>query len=178
MSMLWTFGALAAPNAAPSSVTIVYRFAGAYSEKSLIEMKDELGSLMKDSGIQIDWRERATLTGSPSFENLVVVEFRGRCIMEPVPYLYDERGPYAFTHSSNGEVLPFSEVSCDKVRSTLGKSMWGGDYAHSDVLFGRALARVIAHELHHVLNRTASHTETGVTKRALSGAELISNDLP
>lgn len=39
--------------------------------------------------------------------------------MEPVPYRYDERGPLAFTHSVDGEILPFSEVACDKVRSSL-----------------------------------------------------------
>src|SRR5439155_5227968 len=82
LSMLCSFGALAGPNAVPSSVTIVYRFAGPYSEKSVDEMKREMGSIMKGSGLQIDWRERGTLTDSASFNNLVVVEFRGKCVME------------------------------------------------------------------------------------------------
>ena len=56
MSMLCSFGALAGPNVAPSSLTIVYRFAGPYSEQSVLEMKRELGSIMKGSGVEIDWR--------------------------------------------------------------------------------------------------------------------------
>ena len=177
MSMLCSVGALAGPNAAPSSLTIVYRFSGPYSEQSVEEMKRELGSIMKGSGVQIDWRERGALADSASFPNLVVVEFRGKCIMEPVPYLYDERGPLAFTYSSDGNVLPFSEVACDKVRSSVGKAMWGGDYGRLDTLFGRALARVVAHELYHVLARTESHAGSGVAKRALSGSQLISDEL-
>jgi hypothetical protein len=177
ISMLCSFGAFAGPNATPSSLTIVYRFAGAYSEKSVDEMKRELGSIMKDSGLQIDWRERGALFDSASFNNLVVVEFRGKCIMEPIPFLYDERGPLAFTHSTGDDVLPFSEVACDQVRSSVGKAMWGGDYSRSDMLFGRALARVVAHELYHVLARTHSHSDSGVAKRKLSGAQLVSDEL-
>jgi len=171
------FGALAGPNAAPSSLTIVYRFDGPYSNKSVAAMKDELASIMKGAGMRIDWRERDTVSGSGDLPNLVVVDFRGKCIMEPVPYLYDERGPLAFTHTVNGEILPFSEVACDKVRSSVHQAMWGGDYARSDMLFGRALARTVAHELYHILAKTSTHARSGVAERALSGAQLISDDL-
>jgi hypothetical protein len=177
MSMLCSFGALAGPNAVPSSLTIVYRFAGPYSEKSVDEMKRELHSIMKGSGLQIDWRERSSLADSDSFNNLVVVEFRGKCIMEPIPFLYDERGPLAFTHGTGDDVLPFSEIACDQVRSSVGKALWGGEYSRSDALFGRALARVVAHELYHVLARTHSHADSGVAKRKLSGAQLVSDEL-
>ncbi len=97
--------------------------------------------------------------------------------MEPVPYLYDERGPLAFTYSTDGAVLPFSEIECDKVRSSLRTAMWGGDYKRSDVLFGRALARVLAHELYHVLAKTHSHASQGIAEKSLSGAQLISGQL-
>ena len=176
--MIWCPGAVAAPNQATPNVTVVYRFLGPHSEKSLQEMKTEVAALTKNEGLRIDWQDRDRIPDNATFENLVVVEFRGKCIMQPIPYLYDERGPYAFTRSSGGDILPFSEVECDKIRLSLGKAMWGSDYARSDQLFGRALARVVAHELHHILEHTAGHTHSGVNKRALSGAELISNDLP
>ena len=97
--------------------------------------------------------------------------------MEPVPFLYDERGPLGFTHSSDGSVLSFSEIECDKVRSCLRTAMWGGDYGHSDELFGRALARVLSHELYHMLTGSHSHAASGVSRRSLSGSELISDRL-
>ncbi len=55
--------------------------------------------------------------------------------------------------------------------------MFAGDYERSDLLFGRALARVLAHELYHVLAKTHSHTGQGIADKSLSGAQLISERL-
>jgi hypothetical protein len=176
-SLLGAAGVTASPNTPVSSVTILFGFDGRYSEKSLREMKHELDSIMHGSGVRIDWRERSGVAPSDTFQNLVVVKFRGTCIMEPVPYLLDERGPLAFTYSTDGTMLPFSEIACDKVRSSIQTAMWGGDYKRSDTLFGRALARVLAHELYHMLSGTPQHADTGVARRALSGADLISDEL-
>src|SRR6266478_703789 len=167
----------ATPRITADPLTIVFRFDGPYSEKSLVEMKRELGTLLHDSGIRVDWRDQSDVAASESFPNLVVVNFRGKCRMEPVPYLYDERGPLAFTYSTDGAVLPFSEIECDKVRSSLRTAMWGGDYKRSDILFRRALARVLAHELYHVLAKTHSHAGQGIAEKSLSGSQLISERL-
>src|SRR5258708_28938050 len=168
-----SLGIIALANTTPEPLTIVFRFDGPYSEKSLLEMKRELGTILKGSGIQIDWRAQSDVAVTDSFPNLVVVKFRGKCRMEPIPFLYDERGPLGFTYSTDGAVLPFSEIACDKVRSSLHTAMFAGDYERSDLLFGRALARVLAHELYHVLAKTHSHAGQGITDKSLSGAQLI-----
>ena len=109
-----------------------------------------------------------------SFANLVLVRFKGRCVIEPAPWLLDERGPMAFTYSTSGSVQPFSEVECDHVSEAARSAMWGGDFAHADLLMGRALGRVVAHELIHILSKSGDHGHEGVAKPALSGANLIS----
>ncbi len=38
--------------------------------------------------------------------------------------------------------------------------------------FGVALARVIAHEMYHMIANSPAHTKEGVTKESLSGQEL------
>jgi hypothetical protein len=38
---------------------------------------------------------------------------------------------------------------------------------------GRALGRVVAHELVHILTRSGNHAREGVAQTALSGKELI-----
>lgn len=140
-------------------------------------MKNELEVILKDSGIRIDWRNHADLVASESFANLVVARFRGKCRVEPAAWLIDERGPLGSTYTSDGSMLSFSEIECDKVRSSLRGSMWGGDYSRSDRLFGRALARVLAHELYHMLTGSQSHADSGVARRALSGSDLLSDRL-
>ena len=93
--------------------------------------------------------------------------------MEPVPILYDERGPYAFTYSSDNSILPFTEVDCSHLTASVRSAMSGDDFARPDFLMGRALGRVLAHELVHMLTRSRAHAADGVEQPALSGRELI-----
>ena len=151
---------------------MVTDFDGPHSDRSVQQMKRETEEIFKSAGVHLDWRSRDE-AGRGSYENLVMVHFKGRCILEPVPILYDERGPYAFAYNSDGDVLPFSEVECDRLAASVYTAMWGDDFARSDYLMGRALGRVLAHELVHILTRSAAHGNEGVTQAALSGRDLI-----
>lgn len=73
-----------------------------------------------------------------------------------------------YTYILGGEPSPFSDIECDRVRSSLAARPGCGDLA-----FGRALGRVLAHELHHVIDRTRRHTTKGYTRESLSVAELV-----
>jgi len=157
--------------------TIALDFGGPYSDRSVGEMKREFAAILKDSGNTFSWRTRNQVAGQ-SFSNLVVVKFKGKCVLEPVGYLYDERGPYAFTHASDGNLLPFSEVECDHVTTAVRGAMFGGDYAKADLLLGRALGRVLAHEFIHFLRNSKRHDTGGIEKESLSPVELIAPDLP
>jgi hypothetical protein len=168
--------ALTAAAAAAGSLTIVLEFQGPYSERSAGEMKREFEAVMKDSGLIFDWKTRAEATGL-AFEDLVLVRFKGKCMLGSVAYVYDERGPLASTFESEGDVQPFSEVDCDRVGVTVRSAMFRRDYARGDLLFGRALGRVVAHELIHVLAKSNAHGRDGVAKAAFSGKMLISSEL-
>jgi hypothetical protein len=168
-------GAAASPVHA-TALTIVFDFQGPHSDRSIEEMKRELEAVMKGSGLTFDWRTRSQVRNE-SFANLVVVHFKGKCVLEPVAYLYDERGPLAFTYSNDGEVLPFSEVACDRVVAAARSAMSGGDFAHADLLLGRALGRVVAHELVHILSKSGEHGKEGVAQPALSGLRLIAPEM-
>jgi hypothetical protein len=167
---------LAASPVHPAPLTIVLEFQGPHSARSVDAMEREIESLMQGSGLKFDWRLR-TDAGTESFPNLVVVRFKGKCILEPVGYLYDERGPLAFTYSTDGAVQPFSEVACDRVAAVGRSAMSGGDFGHADLLFGRALGRVLAHELVHMLSKSGAHGREGVTQPALSGLRLIAPEM-
>jgi hypothetical protein len=159
-------------------ITIVLDFQGPRSEQSITEMKREFEGIMKASPIRFDFRSRNQAEESTFSDELLVVRFKGKCVFEPVPYLIDERGPMAFTYSTDGSVQPFSEVECDRVKQVMRTAMAGGDFAKGDVLLGRALARVMAHEVVHILTHSAQHGSAGVTKTALSGSQLIAPELP
>jgi len=157
-------------------LTIVMDFQGPHSERSVAEMKKELETILKGSGITFDFRTRDEAMGS-TFPDLIMVRFKGKCVMEPVGYLYDERGPLALTHASDGAVLPFSEVACDKITQSIRGAMWGADFARGDLLLGRALGRVVAHEVVHILTGSGAHGHVGVAQTSLSGSQLIASEL-
>ena len=157
-------------------ITIVLDFQGPRSEPSVAEMKREFTGIMKDTSVRFDFRWRSEAS-QEALSELVLVRFTGKCVLDPVGYLYDERGPMAFTYSTDGVVQPFSEVACDKVTSAVRSAMSGGDFANADVLLGRALGRVLAHEVVHMLSKSGAHGRTGVARKALSGNQLIAPEL-
>ena len=178
MRLVWicAFAWLAVPSAFGEGITIVLDFQGPRSEQSVAEMKREFTGIMKDTAVRFDFRSRSQAS-QEALSDLVLVRFKGKCVLDPVGYLYDERGPMAFTYSTDGAVQPFSEVACDKVTSAVRSAMSGSDFANADVLLGRALGRVLAHEVVHMLSKSGAHGHTGVARTALSGSQLIAPEL-
>ena len=167
---------LAASPGFAEGITIVLDFQGPRSEQSITEMKREFAGIMKASTLHFDFQSRSQAVETTANE-LVVVRFKGKCVFEPVPYLIDERGPMAFTYTTNGAVQPFSEVACDRVTQAMRSAMAGGDFAKGDVLLGRALGRVLAHVVVHILSKSGQHGTSGVARTALSGSQLIAPEL-
>jgi len=165
------------PAPAASDVTVVLDFKGMSSPVAVREMEREASQIIRASGIELAWRTPSQAV-SASFGDLVVMTFKGACSYVPAPPLYDELGPYASTRTSNGEIQPFGEVDCDRVVSSVHSAMFGGDYAKADLLVGRALGRVVAHELVHMLTKSEVHAREGTQKAALSGRQLIAASLP
>lgn len=154
-------------------LTVVAQFERAYSEDAVKEMQKELQSLMGNSGVDLSWRLLTDLALSDSFPDLVVVKFHGACNANaPSRPWSGKAAALAYTHISNGQVLPFSEVDCDEIRSFVATRLGGPALPVGDVELGRALGRVMAHELNHILTHSRSHASEGVTQRALSSAEL------
>jgi hypothetical protein len=167
--------AFAEAKTSSSPLAIVFRFDGPYSQAAFQEMDRELTSLMEPSAVRPEWHDRRDITPSDSFQSLVMVNFHGRCRVEPAAALADGDKPLAWTHVVDGKVLPFSDVECDRVRASIHSA--NGMRQLSDLVLGRALARVLAHELYHVLARTSTHAGAGLAKRSLSGLELSSDRL-
>lgn len=178
LPLLALFATMFAATAAadPAIVTIAFDFQGKYSDRAVAEMKKEAAGILKDAGLKLDWKSLQQAR-TEVHDRLVVVRFKGKCILEPIPILYDERGPLAFTHSTDGAMLPFSEVACDTVTATMRTAMWGGQYQQADRLLGRALGRVVAHELVHILTKSKDHAHEGVFETALSGRDLLAQRL-
>ena len=160
---------------ATAEVTIIVRFDHGYSAPAVNEMKRELQNVLYDSGVEFSWRRADEISSSESFANLVVVTFRGSCETKPFALpLADEPVALGYSHVSNGQVIPFAEVECDRIRSELRTThaLLGPD---GDRLLGRAMGRVLAHEIHHIIDHTRAHEHTGLFRKSLSPQDLISD---
>ncbi len=68
-----------------------------------------------------------------------------------------------------GSVLPVLEVYVEPVRSFIGQ-------VESSKLIGRALARVVAHEVTHFIDQDVTHGRRGLMQASFSGWDLITDD--
>ena len=85
-------------------------------------------------------------------------------------------GALGWTHVSDGAILPFSEIDCDRIRQFVQKELLYRKPAEREEIFGRAIARVVAHELYHIFANTHHHGSDGVAKAAYTVQELLSDD--
>jgi hypothetical protein len=147
-------------------------------------MERELTSILANAHMQVHVMAREAAANHAQFGDLVLFHMRGSCSMQelPIAAVSDERGPLAMTFTSDGEPLHFGEVKCDRVRRSVlrtvdATSLQAQSQMWQDREYGVALARVMAHEIYHMLAQSTEHTKTGVTKRALSSSDLRSAPL-
>jgi hypothetical protein len=144
---------------------------------SLQVMENEVSVLLKATGVALDWQMKNQVRANTEFAELVVIKLTGHCTTETVAMPMDEQGPLAFAYSSDGEILPFGEVECDRVRSSLRRLLGFRDHRNDEVLLGRALGRVLAHEMYHMLANDRKHAKSGVTRDRLTAEELTGSSL-
>lgn len=171
-------------SAQQSHVGVFMQFDSLPGAAAVAAIEHEADELLKPSGIAIDWRYLRDNRGDQSFAGLVVIKFKGSCKAGWVPAGTGDFGSIgetytlAFTRVSSGRVLPFSEVECDQVRGALRFLRPGAGLKERQLALGRALGRVVAHELYHIFARTTAHAARGLAQPAQSLDDLISLDGP
>jgi hypothetical protein len=167
--------------AATRKVTVVVNFEKPHSEASVVALRHELTNLLEPAGLEVDVMLRSELPPYPEFSEVVVFEMKGSCSMKGKPApggeLPDEQGPLAMAYSSNGEILHFGAVECDRVRQCLQRVTGLGSPEKHQAAFGKALGIVMAHELYHMIAGLKAHTKEGLTKKSLSARELLYGEL-
>jgi hypothetical protein len=154
-----------------SPVTAVIFPEGQYSKTAVREMGREAAHILKRSGVALRWR-----IGAPPQSvagRLVVVKLIGRCDMDGSP-AYLQPGPLGWAQEVDGTVIPFSSLACDNLRGAVEAAPMHGDQPRGNAALGRAMGRVLAHEIVHVVTDSSAHASQGVTQPALTPRELTS----
>ena len=143
-----------------SELVVHLRADGIASAATVEHMKRESGMLLQGSGYRLEWPDHRVETSGM----LVVVEVRGSA---------DGSKALASTSVSGEAVLPFIVLNSGNLSRLVGSALAGEPPARRDFLFGRAMARVLAHELYHVLANTREHANSGVGKPQFTASDLL-----
>jgi hypothetical protein len=143
------------------------------------EMKRELGHLMQAAAIHVEWQDPSVDRGGAENDYSAVVRLRGSCRpTEPgTRFQHSVSGPFSLASSAvaDGVILPFGDIDCAALNSFLGPSLWRAPDKEREFAYARAVARLMAHELYHVIAQTHSHTHSGVAKPSFTVTELLSD---
>lgn len=157
----------------PPAITVYTQFDHPYSAISMDTMREELGAIMRSLGLHFTWRDLSGSYGNEVSVELVVVFFKGSCEMDSAMKGSGETGALGWTHMSDGAILPFSDIDCDKIRRFISPEVESLDRTDRDLAYGRAVGRVLAHELYHVLTNTTKHAPWGVAKAYYTSQDLV-----
>jgi hypothetical protein len=158
-----------------ASELVVYLTARA-TPSTLPFARREAESLMLSAGYAVEWR--ASRDPQASAASLVMVEFAGDCAAPATPLApassVDSGRSLATTAVQDGAVLPFTRIDCGALRGVLGTALDREAPARRTFLLGRAMGRLVAHELYHALARTRDHAAAGIGKPCFTAADLLS----
>jgi hypothetical protein len=149
-------------------------FAEPVEDQLVTQVHQETDEVLKVAGVDPEWLKYDLNRQEWIEGEVAVVKFRGACAPGKGRHgVAVTSGALAWAHSVDGHILPFVDVECDRVVEYIRvRTDRAGAVARPQML-ARALGRVLAHELYHVLASTSRHESWGITKAVLTADELV-----
>ena len=142
--------------------------------------RHELQRLLEPAAIKMLWKTLDTRKTGEQFDQIVVMSFDGSCAepVAPSSFRVSPDVTYSLADSavSEGRVLPFVRVDCGYLARMLAPSLRSLSSKERESVFGRALGRVVAHEIYHIMAETTRHQVRGVAKAEFSVRDLTAED--
>jgi hypothetical protein len=159
---------------ASAQVTLVVSLDEPQPESPLQHMKKELEAVLYPANIQVAWRDLKTRPASEDYAELVVVKLVGRCVADAEA----ERqlisiNSLGSSATSGGRVLPFIELNCERISQFVQPFLNSQPKMRRELLLGRAMGRVLGHELYHVLGQVQHHSASGIARTCFRARDLL-----
>lgn len=165
--------------AQPAKIAIMAEFEQPAAKQTIRAMQQQAADLLKSAGVELAWPGK--LINPAGFQKVIQVRFQGSCRAGDFASLTAlDSEPFgtssfrlAAAKLAGREVLPKAVVECDNVRRALHYVPFPN---HATEL-GKALARVLTHELYHILGGTTHHEKEGLAKAIVKLEEIVRGDL-
>ena len=169
---LATIPALGDDGVAP--IVLYTQFQQAPPAAVMTSMRDELAKITAPMGMEFEWRSMDENKGNELSAKVAVIHFTGRCDAVNLAGETPQLGALGRTYEADGVIIPFSDIDCERIRAFLRNGLLALPKEDREEAFGRAVGRVLAHELYHVLANTPRHSSDGVAKPQYTVQELLS----
>jgi hypothetical protein len=136
------------------------------------ETESGIRRILATPSVRVAWRPADAAIGGEVFDRLIVVRFDGDCSLQMM-HLRGGRGPLGSTSVSDGKILPFIDINCDRTKATLARI---DSLQHALIpsgVLGRALSHIALHEIYHVLSDRPEHDAGGMFKAQYSAGDLL-----
>src|SRR5436190_12849166 len=134
---------------------------------------------MQPASIHVEWRDLAVDRSAVENDYSAVIRLRGSCRPSELNTSFEHAAKGGFTLASSavadGVILPFGDIDCAALNSFLGPLLWKDPDQAREFVYARAIARLMAHELYHVIEQTHAHARGGIAEPAFTVAELLSD---
>lgn len=137
-------------------------------------MEDELAAILSPIQAEVVWRSLEFSTGNDRQcrSKLAVIRFDGKSDASDLANYGDFRWTLGASHVTDGEVQPFCNVNADAIRAYVAENLRALNPGDRNLVFGRALARVLAHELYHIFSQSKRHSKSGLMRAQYSPEQL------
>jgi hypothetical protein len=177
LSLFHTDPSAARRNSAHTDLAVYLTLDPKQAAAPLENMKRELTGIMESAGYRVVYGDPRTPDPDAQFSVLVVLELHGACGMPGGSYRVDRAvgsgASLAETSVSSGVVMPFSRINCANLTRLIGPLLADEPPAQRDYYYGRAMGRIAAHELYHVMMGSCAHAHEGVGKASFSVNDLL-----
>jgi hypothetical protein len=141
-------------------------------------MAREMDALYRDIPVSIGWHDLSGYHSRVVAPRIVFIYFKGDCRAPRLPpHQFVEGLALAGINRVDGRMLPVVTVDCDRTANYIWSSMNGAERANGDTAFGRALARVLAHELYHYFTGATKHTRSALFRASIPASSLLAREL-
>ena len=178
IKLICVLSAAAATGGGATSLELLTQFDQRPSTAVVGAMAQEIGALYRDVPVSIGWHELSGYQSQVAAPRIVFLYFKGDCRAPRLPPRQSVEGlPLAGISRVDGHMLPVVTVDCERTAGYVWPTMSGVERANGDIVFGRALARVVAHELYHYLTGATKHTRSALFRASISSGALLAREL-
>jgi len=165
---------------AAQPIEVVFDFKAPPEPAVVNVMKSEIREILQPAQLNLTFQRAGDAASLEIFRKIILVRFQGVCqsgwSVDPIQFSQPALLDYPAlgrTEVSDGQVMPFVHIFCNEVRAfvpTVSRTP-------QQQMYGRALGRVVAHELYHALLSTVQHAHGGIASAVQSARDLTREKL-